>query len=102
MSVSAGKPTAVQLGAVPAIATATTVDWQVSALPSGLQLTPSSGTLHLSAAEACGATSAVHPVTQPLTLTAASPGSYTLRIALHTAAGQTLPAVNLDVQASAG
>jgi hypothetical protein len=94
----------VQLGVVPAIATATTVDWQVSALPAGLELTPTSGTLYLSPADAtdCAAASTVHPATQPLTLTAASPGSYTLRMALHTAAGQTRPDVDLDVEVPAG
>jgi predicted alpha-1,2-mannosidase len=104
VSVSAATPTAVQLGVVPAIATATTVDWQVSALPAGLELTPTSGTLYLSPADAtdCAAASTVHPATQPLTLTAASPGSYTLRMALHTAAGQTLPDVDLDVEVPAG
>ena len=104
-SIIAGQPTAVQLGVVPAIPTATTVDWQASPLPSGLQLTPSSGALDISpddAAGACSVASAVHPVTQPLSLTATSAGSYTLRIAMHTTGGQTLPPVDLDVHVSSG
>ena len=104
-AIAAGQPTAVQLGVVPAIPTATSVDWQASPLPSGLQLTPSSGTLDLAssgAAGTCSAASAVHPVTEPLTLTAASAGSYTLRIVMHTSGGQPLPPVDLVVQASAG
>jgi len=104
-AIAAGQPTAVQLGVVPAVLTATSVDWQASPLPSGLQLTPSSGSLDLAssgAAGTCSAASAVDPITESLTLTAASAGSYTLRIVMHTSGGQPLPPVDLVVQASAG
>ena len=103
MSIPAGYSSVVQLGVLPAIPRSTTS--QASPLPSGLQLTPSSGTLNLTApgaAGACGAASTVHSVTQPLSLTAASAGSYTLRIAMHTSGGQTLPPVDLDVHVSSG
>ena len=105
VSIPAGQPTAVQLGVLPAVPTTTTVLWQASPLPSGLQLMPSSGTLDISSPGAtgtCSEASAVHPVTQSLSLIAASAGSYTLHIAMHTAAGQALPPVDLDVQVSAG
>ena len=100
-SVAAGQPTTVQVGAALAVGQATSVRWQATSTPGGLAVSPSSGTLTLApAAAGPGATAACgRPVrsTQPLTLTGATPGSYSLHVALTTASGVALPPVVLHV-----
>ena len=100
-SVAAGQPTTVQVGAALAVDQATSVRWQATTTSGGLAVSPSSGTLTLApAAAGPGATAACgRPVrsTQPLTLTGAAPGSYSLRVALTTASGVALPPVVLHV-----
>ena len=100
-SVAAGQPTTVQIGAALAEGQAASVRWEATSMPRGLAVSPSSGTLTLapatggpSATAACGRP---FRFMQPLTVTAATPGSYSLRVALTTAGGVALPPVVLDV-----
>jgi predicted alpha-1,2-mannosidase len=100
-SAAAGQPTTIQLGMAPAGDQATTVHWQVVADPSGLTVTPSSGTLTLTPAHAgaggAAGCDAPQPTVQPLTVTAPTSGSYSLRVSLTTTSGLTLPPVVIDV-----
>ena len=102
--VTAGQPTAIQIGVERAGLAATSVHWQVSVQPSGLQVTPSSGTLDVGPARSLGAAPRAcalpHPVTQGLTVTAAAAGSFALTVTLTTSGGVSLPAVVLDVSAN--
>jgi len=102
-TVAVGQPTAVRIGAALGEGQATSVRWQVTSTPSGLAVSPSSGTLTLApgtggpgATAACG-----QPLrfTQALTVTGASAGSYSLHVALTTTNGVALPPVVLDVLA---
>ena len=99
-----GHATTVQLGAALAGTQATTVRWQASSNPSGLVVSPSSGTLTLAPPHGgpggpveCGQTT---PTSQALSVTAPAAGAYALRIALTTTSGQALPPVVIDVEAS--
>jgi predicted alpha-1,2-mannosidase len=95
VAVAAGQPAAVQIGVTGARPGAGPVRWQISPQPSGLQVSPASGTLDLGAADC----PAPHPVTQGLTVTATSAGSYPLRVTLKGSDGAQLPPVVLDVSA---
>ncbi len=99
---AAGEPTTIQLGMATAGDQATTVHWQAVADPSGLTVSPSSGTLALTPAhaEADGAMgcSPPQPAVQPLRVTAPTSGSYSLRVSLTTTSGLTLPPVVIDVE----
>jgi hypothetical protein len=102
-TVAVGRSTVVQIGAALAGDSAPSVRWQVTSIPNGLAVSPSSGTLTLAPATAgAGATVACgRPlwVTQALTVTGDVAGSYSLRLALSTAAGVALPPIVLDVVA---
>ena len=100
-----GQPTTIQIGAALAGTQATTVHWQAaSSNPSGLVVSPSSGTLALAPAGG-GSTGAAQcgpakPASQALTVTAAAAGTSTLRLDLSTSGGHALPPVVIDVQAA--
>jgi len=102
-TVAVGQPSAVRIGAALAGGQATSVRWQVTSTPSGLAVSPSSGTLTL--APATGGPGATAPCGQPLrftqalTLTGTGAGSYSLHVALTTSNGVALPPVVLDVLA---
>jgi len=102
-SLVAGQPAPVELGAASAGGDASTVHWQVASVPSGLQVSPSSGTLAFAAASvsAGSATNCGRPssATQAFTVTAVAAGTYSVRINLTTASGTQLPPVVLDVAA---
>ncbi len=97
-STTAGQPTTIQLGVALAGDKATTVRWQAVADPGGLTVSPTSGTLTLASvrgnATGCGPP---QPSSQPLSVTAPAPGSYSLRVNLSTTGGLTLPPVVVDV-----
>ena len=102
-TVAVGQPTAVQIGAALAGGRATSVRWQATSAPSGLTVLPSSGTLTLAPTapgpgdtDACGRP---FRFVQMLSVTGAAAGSYSLRVALSTTGGATLPPVVLDVVA---
>ncbi|MBV8462557.1 MAG: glycoside hydrolase family 92 protein, partial [Acidimicrobiales bacterium] len=90
-SVTAGRPATVQIGAAPAGGAPTTVSWHVSSIPSGLTVTPTSGTL------AVAACATAHPVTQSLTVTGTSAGSFPVRVQMSASGGVALPPVVFDV-----
>ena len=92
VTVKAGQPTTISIGVTAAGDQATTVKWEAVANPSGLAVTPSSGTLTLKPGNCGDAT----PATQSLSVTAA--GSASLRVNLSTTGGATLPPVVVDVQ----
>lgn len=99
-----GQATTIQIGAALAGTQGTTVRWQASSSPSGLVVSPSSGTLNLAPAGGgsagpvqCGQTK---PVSEALTVTAPAAGTYALHVDLTTTGGQALPPVVVDVQAS--
>jgi hypothetical protein len=98
LTVTAGRSTAVELGVDPATPHATSVVWDTASDSSGLQVSPSSGTLALSAPS--GDPTACRPpppATQTLALSGTTAGSYVLRIGLRTSGGAVLPPVVLDV-----
>ncbi len=100
-TVTAGQAATIQLGATLAGNQATTVHWQAADL-GGLAVMPSSGTFAVMPAHENGGTATCPPtasVTQLLSVTAPSAGSYSLRVDLSTATGVTLPPVVVDVQA---
>ena len=94
LAVTAGTPAALQLGAASADGKAETARWHAAALPAGVTVTPSSGTLTSSS---CGQSS---PSLASLQVTAATPGTYPIDITLHAASGATLPPVVVDVTAA--
>ena len=103
-TLAVGQPSAVQIGAALAGTETTSVlRWQVTSVPGGLTVSPSSGTLTLAPATGGpGATATCgRPLrfTQALTVTGAAVGSYTVRVALSTASGVTLPPIVLAVLA---
>ncbi len=93
VALTAGQSTTLQLGAASANGQAVTVDWHVAALPAGVTVTPSAGTLTSSS---CGQPS---PAPTSLHVTAATPGTYPVDITLQTASGTDLPPVVADVTA---
>lgn len=93
-TVMAGQPATIQIGVASAGLQATTVHWRAEPNPSGLTVTPSSGTLTLAPA-GCTPTA---PATQSLSITAPAAGSSSVRVNLSTANGVTLPPVVFDVQ----
>jgi hypothetical protein len=98
LTVTAGQATAVQLGVVAAAPYATSVDWKVASDPSGLHVSPSSGTLALH--RPSGDPTACRPgqpATQALAVSGATAGNYALRVSLRTTEGTALPPVVLDV-----
>ncbi len=99
LTVTAGRPTPVELGVASAAPHATVVTWQVAPGADGLQLTPSSGTLSLGPATPTAAGTCVpgKPASQALTLSGSTSGTSTLRINLRTSGGTALPPVVLDV-----
>ncbi len=98
ISVAAGQPATVQLGAVLAGDRAATVHWQVASGAGGLAVTPSSGTFTLVSGSGSGCGTQPAP-TQSLRVTASADGSYPLRVNLTTTSGVDLPPVVVDVQA---
>ena len=101
-TVTAGQPTTLQIGVASAGKKATTVHWQAMPDPSGLTVTPSSGTLTLTSdrggpgqGAACNPAA---PATQSLSVTAPAAGSDSVRVSLRTTNGLTLPPVVLDLQ----
>jgi predicted alpha-1,2-mannosidase len=102
VTVTVGRPTAVQIGAAPALAGATSVRWQVSGQSPGVQVTPASGTLDLGSPPSSGSSSACatpRPTAASMTISASATGSDALRVALVTSSGVVLPPVVLDVSA---
>ena len=106
-TVPVGQPTTVHLGVAPAGADGSTVQWNATA--TGLDVAPASGRLVLRSSAGAvrqggtscrTATTLTTPVTEPLTLTATTPGSYVLDIRLQTTGGTALPPVVLDVTAT--
>jgi hypothetical protein len=98
----AGQPTTVQIGMALAGYQATTVHWQAASNPSGLTVSPSSGTLTLAPARG-GPGDAVEcglpqPTSQPVSVTAPAAGSYALRVDLTTSSGEALPPVVVHVR----
>ena len=103
-TLAVGQPSAVQIGAALAGTQTTSVlRWQVTSVPGGLTVSPSSGTLTLAPATGGpGATATCgRPLrfTQALTVTGAAVGRYTVRVTLSTASGVTLPPIVLAVLA---
>lgn len=92
-TVTAGQPATIQIGVASAGVQATTVHWQAVPDPSGLTVTPSSGTLALTP-DGCTPTA---PATQSLSITAPAAGSASMRVNLS-ANGLTLPPVVVHVQ----
>jgi predicted alpha-1,2-mannosidase len=101
LSLSAGRPTTVELGVASADVGPTTLTWQAAAGSGGPQVSPSSGTFVLrpesSSSNAGACTTPPKPLTQALTLTGGTPGTYAVPVDLRTSAGLTLPPVVLDV-----
>ena len=75
------------------------VDWSVEELPAGVNVTPSSGALHLTGETAGHTCGAARDATVTLSLTAAAAGTFPVRIELRTPGGAELPPVVLDVTA---
>ena len=94
LAVTTGTSATLQLGAASAGGKAETVQWHAAALPAGVTVTPSSGTLTSSS---CGQPS---PNLAGLQVTAANPGTYPIDITMHSASGATLPPVVVDVTAA--
>ena len=92
-SVTVGQPASVELGIRSAIAQPAAVSWSVASAP-GLTVSPLLGTLTVvgSCVDGTSAT-ALH-------VTATSGGAHVLQVVLHTASGQSLPPVDLDVTAA--
>ena len=100
MTLTEGQPAAVQLGVAPANTAAGSVDWRLSSIPPGMQVTPTSGTLTLARVTpnaGSGASCAPRPVLQTLDVTGQTPGTAALRVDLRTSSGLALPPVVLDV-----
>ncbi len=98
-SATAGQATTIQLGMALAGDRATTVRWQAVANPTGLTVSPSSGTLTLAQSHGDAAGCAPpQPTSQPLSVTAPAAGSYSVRVNLSTTSGVTLPPVVVDVE----
>jgi predicted alpha-1,2-mannosidase len=97
----AGQPTTVQIGMALTGYQATTVHWQAASGPSGLTVSPSSGTLALTHARAPGDAAECglpNPTSEPISITAPAAGPYALRVNLTTSSGEALPPVVVDVQ----
>jgi predicted alpha-1,2-mannosidase len=98
LTAPASRSTTVQLGVVASAPHATSVVWNVASDTSGLQVTPSSGTLALHPPSgdptACRP---APPATQSLTVSGTTVGTHALRIDLRTTEGSVLPPVVLDV-----
>ena len=101
ISLASGQATAVQIGVASAERSPTSVRWQVTSEPGGLQVVPTSGTLTLAPASShqdsstdCGPPL---PTTETFTVTGAAPGSSVLHVDLTTTGGVALPPVVLDV-----
>jgi predicted alpha-1,2-mannosidase len=92
-SVTVGQPASVQLGIRSATNTPAAVSWSVAPAP-GLTVSPTAGTLTV-AGSCIGGLSAT-----ALQVTAASGGAHVLKVLMHTASGQSLPPVDLDVTAA--
>jgi predicted alpha-1,2-mannosidase len=105
VSVTVGRPTAIQIGVAPAAPGVSTVHWQVTSDPTGMSVTPSSGTFTITSTSQSSSTvpparcPAPHAQTQALIVVASAPGSYALRVTLATDRGLALPPVVLDVTA---
>ena len=98
-SATAGRPTTIQLGMALAGEQATTVRWQAVANPTGLTVSPSSGTLTLAQSHGDAAGCAPpQPASQLLSVTAPAVGSYSVRVNLSTTSGVRLPPVVVDVE----
>ena len=101
IALTPGQATAVQIGVASAGGSPTSVRWQVTSEPSGLEVAPTSGTLtlgpagsHPDSGTACGPPP---PATEVFTVSGATPGSSVLRVDLATTGGVALPPVVLDV-----
>jgi predicted alpha-1,2-mannosidase len=103
-AVRAGQSTMIQLGVASAGDRAVTVHWRAAPSPTGVTVTPSSGTLAATPAHSdCRVASAPPqpaPATQTLQVSAptAAGGTAPLHVELTTSSGRTLPSVVLDVQ----
>ena len=76
----------------------TRVLWQAVVNPTGLTVSPSSGTLTLAQSHGDAAGCAPpRPSSKPLSVTAPVAGSYSVRVNLSTTSGVTLPPVVVDV-----
>ncbi len=95
IQLAVGAPVTVRLGAGTVSAQPTKILWQVAPPPAGLAVTPSTGTF-----DAELPTGVLPVATEPVTLTASTPGSYVLRFQLQTTLGQSLPPVVVDVDVS--
>jgi predicted alpha-1,2-mannosidase len=100
-TLTAGRPTEIELGVASANLGPTTVTWQVPRAAGALQVTPSSGTFDLRSDETssngAGCLGLPKPLTQSLTLVASTPGNYPIQVDFRTASGLSLPPVVLDV-----
>jgi predicted alpha-1,2-mannosidase len=92
VQLAVGTPITLLLGAGTVSAQPAKVLWQVTPPTAGLTVTPSTGTF------AADLPTGVLPVpTEPITLSASTPGSYVLHIQLQTTLGQSLAPVVVDV-----
>jgi hypothetical protein len=103
-TVRVGQPTTLTVGAVPAEARSTTVEW--TAAGPGLVVSPASGRLVIGPSSTTGrqagsgACAAAGAATQRLTVTAAVPGASVLAVRLRTEQGTVLPPVDVDIDAA--
>ena len=102
--VPAGRPTAIQLGVVPAGSVPVTARW--TARGTDLVVSPASGAVTIGSSSTGPATkgsATCAPAatgTQTLTVTAPAPGSYVLEVDLQTTGGTVLPPVVVDIDAT--
>jgi predicted alpha-1,2-mannosidase len=98
LTVPGGGTGTLQLGVEPAEVGAATVDW--TATGTGLSVTPSQGHFVLGPATGHGSTACAPaaPPVQPLSVAAATPGTYVLHVAMKTTTGTALPPVVVDVE----
>ena len=87
-----GTPAVLRLGVQPAAPTATTVVWDAGG--TGLSVTPSSGRFVVGPASHGRV---APPPTEALSVTSSVPGTHTVAVHMHTATGQALPPVVVDV-----
>jgi hypothetical protein len=100
-TLTVGQPKAVQVGIAGAVDGPTSVHWQVAGAPSGLSVSPSSGTLTLAPGTGTPGTPAAcalpAPASDSISVTAAVAGTYPLEIELGTTDDRVLPPVVLDL-----
>jgi predicted alpha-1,2-mannosidase len=99
VTVTQGQPPNVRLGVESADAGSVDVHWSVQSAPSGVSVTPSSGTLKLQSASSDDSCGTPRDATESLSFTATTVGTFPVRIQLQTTDGTALPPVVLDVTA---